>query len=43
MKELLDIQSRKNDFSLKSNKNAIIVIWIDHVNTGQYFLMNGYC
>ncbi len=39
MKELLEILTKKNDFSLKSNKNAIIVLWIDHVNTGPYFLM----
>ena len=37
MKELLEILTKKNDFSLKSNKNAIIVLWIDHVNTGLFF------
>lgn len=37
MKELIDVQTKKNDFSLKSNKNAIIVIWIDHV---KYFFFD---
>lgn len=42
MKEMIDIQMKKNDFSLKSNKNAIIVIWIDHVKTGHFFKINRY-